>query len=329
MLPVLYIVVPVMVFFILLPMLYPSSKNFVRISTTGFIITSVVFSGYLTFLWIPDMLHVFSSKKMAEKYLEIKETDDFIVNYNNWKNKSLIFYLGLDEKLHSVKNIKQIQTLVEKNPGNTVFITLKEDDVPELRAKLFAELGVNITKIMDDKVDTYKEIELYRVSMKDKVPEEKQKWRKNIIDESDIPDNLKKLGGTLGKDSVEIIGYTINKNRFNAGDNLNIVVFYRVKKELEKSWEIFFHFDVYSGALPRSFKFDDFPLKGFYPTNQWKKGEIIRQEINTPVPSDHPGGGIKIYTGFYIGKDRLPVDREKDNDGQDRFILGTFRININ
>jgi len=328
MVPFLKIVVPLMVALILLPMLLPAKKWLIRFSAIGFIVVSIVFAGYLNFIWIPQVVEVFSSKQIVKKIYDLKKDGDLIVDYDTWKTKSTRFYLGIDEELITAKNIKQVQNIVKNNPENSIFIILKEKDVAELRAKLFAELGVNVNKITDDKVDTYKEIELYRVSIKDKVPEEKQKWRKNIIEESALPKDLKKLGGTFDKESIEIIGYTTGKGRYNAGEELEMTVFYRAKKEIEKSWQIFFHFDVYSGALPRSFKFDDFPLQGFYPTNQWQPGEIIRQEVKTQIPPDHPGGGIKIYTGFYIDRDRLPVDRENDNDGQDRFILGTFRVNI-
>jgi hypothetical protein len=329
MLPVLTIVVPLMVFFIFAPIIYPAKKILIKISVTGFMVVSVIFAGYINFSWIPDVSKIFSAKKIAAKYLELKKEGDLIVDYDNWKRNSMIFYLGMDEKLKSVKKTGQITEIVKDNPENTVFIAMKAKDVPQLRAALIADHGVNITKIMDDKVDTYKEIELYRVSLRDKATAKKQEWKKNIIKESDLPENIKKSGGTLGDGAVEIVGYTIEKSRYNAGDELNIQIFYKVKKEFDKSWQIFLHFDVYSGALPRSFKFDDFPLQGFYPTNNWKPEEIIRQDIKTVIPDDHPGGGIKIYTGFYIDSDRLPVDREKDNDGQDRFILGTFRININ
>ncbi len=328
MLPVLTVAVPLMVAFIFLPIIYPAKKILIKISVSGFIAVGILFAAYLNFSWIPNMAEVFSSKQIARKYLEMKQDGDIILEYDNWKTRSLLFYTGTEENLKSAKNIEEVTKIVKNNPKSNVFIVMKEDSLPKLRAKLIADLGVNVTKIMDDEVDTYKDIGLYRVSMKDKKKGDAQEWRKNIIEESQLPRNIRRSGGTFGDESIEIIGYTTDKNRYNAGEDLNIEIFYRVKKELEKSWQIFLHFDVYSGALPRSFRYDSFPLQGFYPTNQWQPGEIIRQEINTQIPPDHPGGGIRMYAGFYIDRDRLPVDRDDDNDGQDRFILGTFRINI-
>ncbi|HPA57385.1 MAG TPA: hypothetical protein PLT70_08155, partial [bacterium] len=124
------------------------------------------------------------------------------------------------------------------------------------------------------------------------------------------------------------VGYTINKDRFDPNEEMILTVYYKILKKIEKSWKVFFHFDVYSGALPHSWKLDDFPQKGFYPTNKWEEGVILKDEFVTTIPKSHPGGGIKIYTGFYINKERMEIDNESFNDGQKRFILGTFNVNI-
>lgn len=319
---------PVMVVFILVPMVALSKKWLYKLSVAGFILTAVAWAGYLNFYWVPRMLDVFTPKKLVEKYFELKKDGDVIVDYDNWKNRSMYFYLGLNETLHRVDRIDQVQKIVKDHPENKVFITTKVNKVSELRAALLNDPGVTMTKIMDDAVDTYMEIEMYSVSVKDKDSPEANKWRENIIDEAEIPSNIERVNGTLGDGTIEIIGYKLNSNRFDPGADMRIIIYYRVLKPIEKSWKVFFHFDVYSGALPHSWKFDDYPLQGFYPTNKWEVGQIIRDEFNTVVPKAHPGGGVKIYTGFYINNERMNIDKESFNDGQKRFILGTFNVNI-
>jgi hypothetical protein len=274
------------------------------------------------------MLDVFTPKKLVEKYFELKQDGDIIVDYDNWKNRSMYFYLGLNENLNRVDRIEQIQKLVKSHPENRVYITTKVNKVSELRSALLNDPGVSMIKIMDDAVDTYMEIELYSVAMKDKDSPEANKWRENIIDESKVPANIEKINTTIGEGTLEIMGYKLNSNRFDPGADLNITVFYKVLKPMDKNWKVFFHFDVYSGALPHSWKMDDYPLQGYYPTNKWEVGQIIRDEYKTVVPKAHPGGGVKIYTGFYINNDRMNIDKESFNDGQKRFILGTFNVNI-
>ena len=61
---------------------------------------------------------------------------------------------------------------------------------------------------------------------------------------------------------------------------------------------------------------------------KWTPGMILKDTFKVTVPKVHPGGGVKIYTGFYEGKTRMAVDKESFNDGQKRFILGTFNVNI-
>ena len=328
MLPYLAVFVPVMVVFVLVPLIAPLKKVLMKISVAGFVLTTVAWSGYINFYWIPRMLDVFTPKLLVEKYFELKKDGDIIVDYDNWKNRSMYFYLGLDEHLNRVDKVEQIQKLIEKHPENTVYITTKDKKVSELRSALLSKPGVPIKKIMDDAVDTYMEIEMYSASMKDRDSVAMEKWKENIVPEEELPKNLKKINSTIGQGSIEIVGYTINKDRFDPNEEMILTVYYKILKKIEKSWKVFFHFDVYSGALPHSWKLDDFPQKGFYPTNKWEEGVILKDEFVTTIPKSHPGGGIKIYTGFYINKERMEIDNESFNDGQKRFILGTFNVNI-
>lgn len=328
MLPILAVFVPTIIIFIMLPVISPSKKILMKISIAGFVIATMIWSGYINFYWIPNMLHVFTPKLLTEKYFELKKEGDIIVDYDNWKNRSMYFYLGLEENLHRVDKIHQIQKLVEKYPENTIYITTKNKNVSALRSALMTDPGVPITKITDDAVDTYMEIEMYSVSMKDRSSTVMEKWKENVVNEEELPKNMKKINSTIGEGSVKIEGYTLNKDRFDPGEEMTLTVYYKALKKMDKSWKIFFHFDVYSGALPHSWKLDDFPQKGFYPTEKWEEGIILKDEFVTQIPKSHPGGGIKIYTGFYIDKERMEIDDESFNDGQKRFILGTFNVNI-
>lgn len=326
--PALTVFVPLMALFIILPAVKPDKKILFKISAAAFTLVAVVWSGYINFVWVPDMLEVFTPKHLVEKYFEMKKPGDKIVDFDNWKNRSMYFYLGLDEQLLRYTKVEQIQQLLERNPKATVFITTKKDKVSELRAALLDKPGIPITKIADDAVDTYMEIEMFTASLQDKNADMSDKWKKNLLEESQIPSGIKRINGTLGGKTVEIIGYEINKQRFDPGEEIELTLYYKVLKEMDKNWKVFFHFDVYSGALPHSFKLDDYPQQGYLPTTKWTPGMILKDTFKVAVPKAHPGGGVKIYTGFYEGNTRMEVDRESFNDGQKRFILGTFNVNI-
>ncbi len=330
MLPWLYALVPPLVIFLLLPLIYLKSKTLMRTGIVFFFIGTIAFAAYLNFYWIPKVLWVFTPKPMVEKYAEIKQPGDIIVDYDNWKNRCLYFYLAslinLDEELIRANTPAAVKKLIEDHPDNTVFITTKKNKVPELRSVLMT-IGVPLVKIMDDAVDTYMEIEMYRASLKDKGTAD-DSWRKDLLTEDQIPKNIQRIGSTLENGSVEIIGYKLNKSYFEQGEKIVIDMYYKVLKPIEKNWQIFFHLDVYDGALPHSIKIDDYPLKGFYPTDKWQVGDIIHDRFEETISNGHPGGGIKIYTGFFIGNDRMKVDDQKFNDGVNRFILGTFNIRV-
>jgi hypothetical protein len=273
------------------------------------------------------MLEVFTPKKLVTIYQQEKKPGDIIIDYNNWKNRSMYFYLGLDEHLYRETSISSIKKLIKERPDNTIYLTTKDENVAELRSVLLNDLGVSMVKVADDSVPPYKEIEMYKMGMNLKTVGSDE-WKKSIIKEKDIPRDIKKINGTLAKKTVEIVGYKIGKGAYDPGEEVVLDVYYKVLKPLEENYRFFFHFDVYSGALPFSFKIDEYPLSGYYPTTKWKVGDIIHEHFVKKIPTSHPGGGIKIYTGLYKGKDRLAVDQEKYNDGENRFILGTFRVNI-
>ena len=328
MIPYLAVFVPIMFICIIVPVFKPGKKIVFTVSAAVFALVAVAWSSYINFYWVPHMLEVFTPKHLVEKYFEMKQPGDKIVDFDNWKNRSMHFYLGLDEQLHRYTKVDQIQALIERNPNNTVFITTKKDKVSELRAALLDKPGIPITKVADDAVDTYMEIEMFTASMKDKNADLSDKWKKNLLEESQIPGGIKKINGTLGGKTIEIIGYEINKQRFDPGEEIELTVYYKVLKEMNKNWKVFFHFDVYNGALPHSFKLDDYPQQGYLPTTKWTQGMILKDTFKVIVPREHPGGGVKIYTGFYEGNTRMAVDKDSLNDGQKRFILGTFNVNI-
>lgn len=336
--PWLYYLVPPMIVSVLIPLIVKALSFVIKplkskialslkASVILFTLSAFAFSAYINYNWVPNMLEVFSSKKMAEKFLSEKEPGDIIVDFDNWKNRGLTYYIGTENSLVRLTKPEQVAKIIKSHPDNTVYITTKIKKIPELRAIISSKLGVPLEKIMNDSVDTYKEIELLKATMKDKGKID-DAWKKGVIKESDIPKNIHKLGGTLGKGAVEFIGYTINKTYFKQKEPIKITIYYKTMKKLDKNYHFFFHLDVSDGALPYSIKLEAYPLKGFYPATKWEPGKIIKQTFRTTVPSKHPGGGIKIYTGLYEGSDRLPVDQNKFNDGQNRFILGKFRIRI-
>ena len=208
--PMMLVCVPVMVFFIVLPVFKPEKRLLMYISSIGFVLSAVFWASYINFYWVPNMLEVFTPKHIVEKYFELKKPGDKIIDFDNWINLSMHFYLGLDENLYRFAKVEQIQSLIEKNPKSIILITTKKDKVSELRAALLDKPGVVITKVADDAVDTYMEIEMYMTSMQEKA-ETSDIWKKNLLEEGQIPSDVKRINGTLGNKSIEILGYTINK----------------------------------------------------------------------------------------------------------------------
>jgi len=86
---------------------------------------------------------------------------------------------------------------------------------------------------------------------------------------------------------------------------------------MERDWQIFIHGDGPQGGSHR-LHLDHFPVDGLYPTTEWQEGEIIRDTFEVNVPADYPFDYLYLWNGWYIGYQRLKLNNNPPNDGQNR-----------
>ena len=71
---------------------------------------------------------------------------------------------------------------------------------------------------------------------------------------------------------------------------------------------------------------DHFPAEGRFRTSAWKAGDIIKDTFAIRIPPQ--AGGIELWTGFYQGNDRLPLESAGRglSDGNNRVRIGVIQL---
>ncbi len=91
-------------------------------------------------------------------------------------------------------------------------------------------------------------------------------------------------------DMIRLLGYGIE--RF--GEIYKLTSFWECLNQMPLNYKVFVHIRKSEGEMIGAV--DHYFAGGAYPTNRWRKGEIIRDEITFPAPQPKD---FKIYIGIY------------------------------
>ena len=141
------------------------------------------------------------------------------------------------------------------------------------------------------------------------------------VDDLDIARRTDRdLGG-----QVRLLGFTFESG-FRAGDDIHLTLFWQALKHVDVSQTVFCHLVDASGTVWA--QKDNPPVAGFYPTNLWKPGELVRDQYDVPIPTDAPPATYTLQVGMYSPETgaRLPVIATAQAPADDKVSLGTFTI---
>jgi hypothetical protein len=174
-----------------------------------------------------------------------------------------------------------------------------------------------------------------------------------------IPMGVRPLGAKFGSagDQIELAGVAFDQPEAKPGSTVRVIFFFRVLNDVDDNWEVFVHIEDGRGGRVNG---DHWPT-GYgaaaarYPTNAWRRGEIVRDEWAFAVPTFPegppcqsasectsgtnclPGAGgqkvcrvdhLELWTGLYHGDDRLPLlnGSQVRNDGQNRVMAAALGL---
>ena len=139
-----------------------------------------------------------------------------------------------------------------------------------------------------------------------------------------VPMNLSgtpevKSGARFGE-SITLDGYALPAAQLQAGDILQIDLFWRTDAPLRERYKVFVHVLDQNGQIVA--QTDREPGGGQQPTTNWASNELIVDRYGVLIPADTPPGTYAIEIGLYgFDGTRLPV-----NAGGDALIVTDVEV---
>jgi len=119
---------------------------------------------------------------------------------------------------------------------------------------------------------------------------------------------------------VYLLGYNIESG-FQPGDDIHLTLFWQCLAEMDQDYTVFTHLiDEKQKIWGQK---DSPPGDGFYPTSQWKAGEIVRDQYDILIAPEAPPGEYQIEVGMYLDEtgERLDALEEDSLPLPDNRIL--------
>ena len=136
-----------------------------------------------------------------------------------------------------------------------------------------------------------------------------------------------RLGVFLGEDIV-LRGYDANPppGLVRPGNILNLSIQWEALQDISERYTIGTYLISPQGTV--ELQNDSEPVGGFWPTQQWTSGDVIRHNVAFVLPDDLPPGHYAVWAVMYSAVDgsRLPVSDETATAIRDHVELYTIEV---
>ncbi|MCB0166630.1 MAG: glycosyltransferase family 39 protein [Anaerolineae bacterium] len=108
-------------------------------------------------------------------------------------------------------------------------------------------------------------------------------------------------------DSIQLIGYDIDRTELQAGDTLHLTLHWTTDKALDADYTVF------TQLLGPDFQLhgqlDHQPIENLWPTTRWQPGERLADRYDIPIDANAPPGPYQILVGMYNAQtgERIPA----------------------
>ncbi len=123
-----------------------------------------------------------------------------------------------------------------------------------------------------------------------------------------------------------LVGYDLSARQVRPGGSLAVTLYWRVLGSFDADYTVFCHLAI-PGEKPVA-QADGVPVRGFYPTKLWEKGEVIADEYLVQVAPEAPPGNYRLLVGMYLPSSgqRLPVIGEGGEAQGDAIALAEVQV---
>ena len=288
----------------------------------GFYALFALSAGFMTYYFaepLPQISKYYSLKPHVEAYLKDSPERAPIADYYKWLRKSAGFWLKNEITFLQMDKEKNVLKFFKK-PGKQ-YVILREND-----KKRFDSLMKRINK---------KGVTVYKggknMLLKVSGSEERQNFSgakeyivktlpENIIKSNILFDNVIKFEGF----SIEEGKLTLKDGKYYAKEGTDIKIdlyFSAAADKINRDYDVFLHNE--GNKRDKRTKGDGNMAKGTYPTDFWKKGDIIRHPLVIKIPKGSKNDFYTSYFGLYQEEYRANITNSSEvkNDGDNRAEL--------
>ena len=248
----------------------------------------------------------FSQKEIVNRYADLKEGTQPLLTYQ-LDARTNSFYARTLEAMDR-------RSFRERMPGQArVFAIVPRQNLASIN-KDFRALTGRTLPVLDDRS--------YRVLLVSnqiaKGEEDFNPITRALITE--LPKGTTKTEHVFD-DRIELAGWKLTPDEPQPGSELTISLFWRVKQRVSGRWKVFVHID----APGQRIHGDHDPVEGMFPTDNWKPGDLIRDDHRVVVKRTQGRGAHTFYVGLFRGSKRMPIT-VGDKDREDRARIGKVRV---
>jgi len=123
---------------------------------------------------------------------------------------------------------------------------------------------------------------------------------------------------------IKLLGYWWSGPKVKAGESLFLAIYWKAEAEFAADLTTFLHVGDSSLIAQR----DGQPCQGFYPTSQWRAGDVIPDGFAITFPPDAPPGDYPLAVGWYSypSLERLRLIEADHPLPDNRAVIGTLTI---
>ncbi len=126
-----------------------------------------------------------------------------------------------------------------------------------------------------------------------------------------LPTNLTAIIDVDLPDVGTLVGYRLEKDRVQSGEDLEVTLYWRAGQETDHNYSVFTH--VQSDRVWA--QHDGWPVDGQKPTSTWAHNEVIADRHVIPIGKDVPPGSYRVVVGMYDAATLQPV-AANEQDGR-------------
>jgi 4-amino-4-deoxy-L-arabinose transferase-like glycosyltransferase len=121
-------------------------------------------------------------------------------------------------------------------------------------------------------------------------------------------------------DAILFLGYDI-EGEFKPGQTVHLTLFWQALQSMKEDYTVFTHLIDKEGNIWG--QKDNPPVGGFYPTSQWEKGEVVRDQYDIAISPEVLPGEYRLEVGMYLAEtgERLQARAEEGPLPRNQILL--------